>query len=136
MAEEFQTWKEHFINQSKGLIPHERKFYKVSMQKGRGGEPTIKMVTPTEQVVERAKSKLTEPPNIYDPVTGVMQHTDSKHVKVKQLSRKRKYTTNKKKNTNSKRRKTNKKKSTLGKKRKYSAKKRVNKTIKKKKWWK
>jgi hypothetical protein len=111
MSDEFQTWKEHFINQSKGLIPHQRKFYKVSLQKGRGDQPIIKMVAPTEQVVDRAKSKLTEAPNIYDPVTGAMQQTDSKHIKVKEFSRKRKHTT-KKKNNGIKKRKITKNKST------------------------
>lgn len=90
MGDEFQTWKEHFIEQAKGLVPHQRKFYRVSMQHGKGGEPPIKMVSPTEQVVERAKSTLSQPPTIYDPVTGIMQHANRKHSKIN-TPRKRKH---------------------------------------------
>lgn len=83
MSEEFQAWREHFVNQAKGLIPHERKFYRVSKQEGKGKDPIIKMVTPTEQVVERAKASLSQPPSVYDPVTGVMQYTGNKHTPIK-----------------------------------------------------
>lgn len=89
MGEEFQTWKQHFINQARGLIPHQRKFYKVSLQEGGGEQPRIKMVSPTEQIVERAKATLEQPPSVYDPVTGVMQQTSGKHIKARR-PRKRK----------------------------------------------
>jgi hypothetical protein len=79
MSEEFQAWKNHFIDQAKGLIPYQKKFYKVSMQQGGGTQPQIKMVSPTEQIVERAKASL-QPPSVYDPVTGVMQQTKGKHI--------------------------------------------------------
>lgn len=83
MSEEFHTWRQHFIDQAKGLIPHQKKFYKVSMQQGSGEQPKIKMVSPTEQIVERAKAKLDQPPSVYDPVTGTMQQTNGKHSKIK-----------------------------------------------------
>ena len=89
MTEEFQTWKQHFIEQAKGLIPHQKSFYKVSMQQGKGDQPNIKMVSPTEQIVERAKSSLVQPPSVYDPVTGVMLQTSGKHLKIP-TARKRK----------------------------------------------
>lgn len=116
MSEEFQTWKEHFIEQAKGLVPPQKNFYKVSMQHGRGKEPTIKMVAPTEQVVERAKSSLADPPpaqppSIYDPVTGVMQQSSEKHKKAHR---------------------TRKRKRSMSVKRKYSKKRRVSKPKKKK----
>jgi hypothetical protein len=53
------------------------------LQHGKGGEASIKMVSPTQGVVERAKSNLNDPPTVYDPVSGVMQHTEGKHVKLK-----------------------------------------------------
>ena len=74
MSEEFQAWKQHFIQQAKGLIPHQKRFYKVSMQQGKGDQPNIKMVSP--------KSDLVQPPSVYDPVTGVMQQTSGKHLKI------------------------------------------------------
>lgn len=121
MSNEFQTWKEHFIDQAKGLIPHQKYFYTVSMQHGKGEKPLIKMISPTEQVVDRAKAKLNHPPSVYDPVTGIMQHTSSKHMKrtpspsrkrkrKQSQSKKYKYT-NKKKVTKSKKSKITKKKS-------------------------
>lgn len=88
MTEEFHAWKKHFIDQAKGLIPHQKKFYKVSMQQGGGSQPILKMVSPTEQVVERAK--LEQPPTMYDAVTGVMQQTKMKHTTVKRKTSKKK----------------------------------------------
>ena len=90
MGDDFVVWKQHFIDQARGHIPFQKIFYKVSSQGGRGGEPSIKMVTPTEQLVERAKSSLSHPPSIYDPVTGVMQHSEGDHLTGK-ISLKRKY---------------------------------------------
>lgn len=93
MTEEFNTWKHHFIQQARGLIPHEKHFYKVSSQKGKGDSTNIKLVTPTQQIVERAKSTLNhqpiQPPSIYDPVTGTMQREEGKYNKLVS-SRKRK----------------------------------------------
>jgi hypothetical protein len=86
MSDEFQAWKNHFIEQAKGKIPHQKKFYRVSMQQGGGSQPAIKMVSPTEQIVERAKANIEHPPTVYDPVTGVMQQTIGKH---SSISRKR-----------------------------------------------
>ena len=42
----------HFSDMAQGLVPYQRKFYKVHPQVGSGD---IKIVTPTEAVVERAK---------------------------------------------------------------------------------
>lgn len=117
MSEEFHTWKQHFINQAKGLIPYQKKFYKVSMQQGAGSQPTIKMVSPTEQIVERAKASLDQPPTVYDPVTGVVQQTNVKHIKPtsprkkkrKKSTKARKRINNKNKKITSKSRKTKKK---------------------------
>lgn len=115
MNEEFHLWKEHFINQAKGLIPQEIFFYNVSTQKGRG-EPSanIKMVSPTEQIVKRAKATLsqvpTSPPTVYDPVTGVIQ-AEQRKTQTKLPSRKRK-------NTNTKKKKYKKRKISVKKKRK------------------
>lgn len=87
MGDNFEIWKQHFIKQARGLIPHEKVFYKVSEQTGRGKEENIKMVSPTEQVVERAKSNLSNPPVVYDPVTGI---TNQPIYKKKNNVRKRK----------------------------------------------
>lgn len=101
MADEFQIWKDHFIRQAHGKMPHEKKFYNVSEQVGQGGGANIKLISPTQQMVERAKSTLSHPedshaPTIYDPVTGVMQNSTKEHRKVKS-PRKRKYKTHSKK---------------------------------------
>ena len=77
MADEFGEWKRHFLNQARGLIPPQKTFYKVSEQRGKGGETNIKMVSPTQQIVDRAKSTLAQPPTVYDPVTGVVRETES-----------------------------------------------------------
>ena len=89
MDEEFKIWKDHFIDQAHGLIPHEKRFYKVSTQKGRGVKPNIKLISPTEQIVERAKSSLSNPPEVYDPVTGTMQ-TKKRPRQVKNSRKRRK----------------------------------------------
>lgn len=134
MGDDFVVWKQHFIDQARGHIPFQKKFYKVSSQGGRGGEPSIKMVTPTEQLVERAKSSLSHPPSIYDPVTGVMQHSEGDHLTGK-ISLKRKY----KKKSSSKKTHKKKKKSESSKKTKPEKKKnskRQSKENKKSvKWW-
>lgn len=113
MGEEFQVWKDHFISQARGNLPHQKGFYNVSEQLGQGGSASIKLVSPTQQVVERAKSTLSnsedmQAPTIYDPVTGVMQSTSKKHSKIKS-HRKRKSKTQISK-TKSKKRRTSKKK--------------------------
>lgn len=74
MGDSFQEWKQHFIDQARGLIPHQKNFYKVVQQRGKGGnQANIQLVSPTKQVVERAKSTLSQPPTVYDPVTGLVQ---------------------------------------------------------------
>lgn len=77
MAEDYQMWIRHFIDQSKGLIPHQRVFYKLGVNSQKGeGKPTIQVVSPTQQVVERAKSTLQEQRKpSYDPVTGVVHQS-------------------------------------------------------------
>lgn len=141
MADEFNTWKRHFIEQARGLIPHERNFYKVSSQTGKGETTNIKMVTPTEQVVERARATLSQPASVYDPVTGIMQRTQARHKTISSQKRKRKVT--KKQTSRSKKRKiggVKRKKSTgkkLKRKKKTNIKKRKsNNATKTKKWWK
>jgi len=141
MADNFQTWKTHFIQQAKGLIPHQRKFYRVSMQEGKGGETPIKMVSPTEQIVERAKSNLDGPPSVYDPVSGVMQHTEGKHTKpTRKRKRRSKAPTNRSKQTKKRKTSRTKKKGRKTKKpAKKTRKRTTTKTLKKikpkKKWW-
>lgn len=85
MGDNFQEWKQHFIDQAKGLIPHEKKFYRVSQQKVK--EPTrevnIKMVSPTEQVVERAKATISNPPTKYDPVSGLMLKSEVENSEIR-----------------------------------------------------
>ena len=128
MSEEFQTWKHHFIQQAKGLITHQKRFYKVSMQQGKGGPQNIKMVSPTEQVVERAKTNLVQAPSVYDPVTGVMQQTSGRHLNIPTH---RKRIGNILKNKSAKKRRIVKKKKTSAKTRK--SKKKTKKTSRKKK---
>jgi hypothetical protein len=135
MTEEFAAWKQHFINQARGKIPHQNRFYKVREQKGGGnggGEANIKLITPTQQVVERAKSTLSDPPVVYDPVTGITNQPMNKSIK----------TTKRKKqscNCKNKKRKTEKKKKIVKKKpqktMKGGGKKKVNKKSGKKKWY-
>jgi hypothetical protein len=91
MGENFEVWKTHFINQARGLIPHEKIFYRVSEQKGKGNEEKLKIVTPTQQIVERAKSNLSDPPVVYDPVTGITNQPNYEENKFPKVSRKRKY---------------------------------------------
>lgn len=143
MGDEFQSWKHHFIQQAKGLIPHQRKFYRVSsmQQLGKGDQPTIKLVSPTEQIVERAKTILKDPPpdppSVYDPVTGVMQHAQGKH---STISRKRKQQKSKTPHKNSKKRKITASKRIKKRKKTKKMKRKTKKTLKrktpKKKWWK
>lgn len=78
MGDSFDEWRRHFVAQARGLIPQQRNFYKVVNQHGKGGnEGNIKLVTPTQQAVERAKSTLSHPPVVYDPVTGIAQKTET-----------------------------------------------------------
>lgn len=140
MGDEFQAWKQHFLQQAQGLIPHQKKFYNVSEQTGRGDGANIKLVSPTQQVVERAKSTLsqvhdTQPPNTFDPVTGVMLPSPKKHNKIR-FAHKRKKKTQSKKRT--KKQKISKKSKKLQKvKNKLKNKKKKNKKkVKQNNWWK
>ena len=139
MGADFEEWKKHFLDQARGLIPHQRNFYKVSEQRGKGaGETNIKMVSPTQQVVERAKSTLSNPPTVYDPVTGVVHRPESSS-KTTRIP-KRKYTSRKvtnpkkykKEKKKKKTRKINKKKKCKKVSRKNLSKKKKPKS---KKWW-
>ena len=121
MGDEFHVWKQHFIDQARGLIPHQRNFYKVSEQKGKGDQPSIKLVSPTEQVVERAKSTLSDPPMVYDPVTGVTNQPINETIK--------------KKRTYKRKRKTDKKKKIKKRKKGKKPNKKGKEKGKKKKWW-
>lgn len=77
MAGNYQLWIQHFIDQSKGLIPHQKLFYKIGANSQSGeGKPSIQVVSPTEQVVARAKSSLEDRnKHSYDPVTGVFRQS-------------------------------------------------------------
>lgn len=90
MGDSFQAWKQHFIDQARGLIPHQKNFYKVDEQRGKGSnESNIQLVTPSEQVVERAKATLSHPPTVYDPVTGIVQNPSPKQRKRKYVKKKK-----------------------------------------------
>jgi len=125
MGDNFAIWKQHFINQAKGLVPHQEKFYKVASQNegvGKGitsGE--IKMVTPTQEVVERAKTQPPLPPAIYDPISGVMAHSLGRPRSVRKYkkarpTKKKKVKANKKNKRRKKRGVNNRKKNKKGKK--------------------
>lgn len=96
MADNFAVWKQHFINQAKGLIPHQEKFYKVASDNRRGGNGItsgeIKMITPTQEVVQRAKTQSPLPPAIYDPLSGVMTHSAGRPRSVRKYGKKKKTT--------------------------------------------
>ena len=49
---ETNPWVKHFTDMAEGLVPYQRKRYTVAPQVGSGD---IKIVTPTQAVVERAK---------------------------------------------------------------------------------
>lgn len=89
MEGQYQIWIQHFINQAKGLVPHQKAFYKVGSQRGEG-KPVIQLVTPTEQVVERAKASLKEKNDTYDPVTGVVHQSVSSLLRGKNSSKRKK----------------------------------------------
>ena len=138
MGDEFQIWKRHFIDQARGVIPHQRNFYKVSNQKGKGEGENIKMVAPTQQILERAKASLSDPPVVYDPVTGITNQP----IYAKKTNRKRKNSSLKNKKTKKikKSAKQTKKTQKPTKKKKKKKKKTKKKTIqkgkgKKKQWW-
>jgi len=113
MADNFAIWKQHFINQAKGLIPHQEKFYKVASEKGGGGKGLtsgeFKMVSPTQEVVERAKTQPPLPVSIYDPISGLMTHSSGRPRSV-HTSYKRKATSANKSYKGGKKRKVGKKK--------------------------
>lgn len=92
MSNNFEVWKNHFINQARGLIPHQEKFYSVTVDKGGGAEvgknnESINLVSPMQQVVERAKTDISNPTNIYDPVTGIIRHSSTRPRTVRKSSK-------------------------------------------------
>lgn len=95
MEGEYQMWVQHFIDQAKGLVPHQKTFYKIGSQRGEG-KNTIQLVTPTKQVVERAKSSLEElRKDTYDPITGVVHQSMSKLLRGNISPKKKKQSTQK-----------------------------------------
>lgn len=129
MGEDFRAWKQHFINQARGSIPHQKYFYKVSEQKG-GGDPHLKLhiVSPTQQAVDQAKATLSDPPVVYDPVTGITNQPINESIK---KPRKRKQSQSHKK----KAKKVKKTIKTKKVKKRKSSKKKVSKKVKSKKRW-
>ena len=126
MGEDFGDWKKHFMDQARGLVPYQRHFYKVSEQRGRGGgSPTIKMVSPSQQVVERAKTTLAQPPTVYDPVTGLVHRPENINKEIG--TRKRKKVSKKSTIKTKKRKKQRKQKSQVSKKLRKKVKKRGRK---------
>ena len=91
MEDNFAVWKKHFIDQAKGLIPHQSQFYKVttsareegSMEEGK---KNVKIESPLKQMIVRAKNA---PQTIYDPTTGVMRHSLGKPRSVQTSKKKR-----------------------------------------------
>ena len=55
MATSGAMWTQHFVDMARGLIPYQKRLYKVTVQTGNGD---VQMVTPTQAVVERAKLDL------------------------------------------------------------------------------
>ena len=49
---ESSPWIKHFTDMASGLVPHEKRYYKVPTQTGNGD---VRLVTPTQAEVERAK---------------------------------------------------------------------------------
>lgn len=92
MGDNFSVWRKHFENQARGLIPHDSAFYKVSSERGNGeeskGESKMTVISPSQQIVERAKKQLKYAEVIYDPVTGITQHSVGKPRSVKRLKKK------------------------------------------------
>lgn len=87
MDDNFAIWRKHFVDQAKGLIPHQSQFYKVTTSEREegsmeGGKKDVKIV---EQMVERAKNA---PRTIYDPTTGVMRQSLGKPRSVRTLKKK------------------------------------------------
>jgi len=94
MADKFTAWKQHFVKQAKGLVPHEDTFYNVTTEKSgekafSNANPNVTLVSPVQQLVERAKNDKPETSTIYDPVTGVMRQSATKHQRVRKYSKKR-----------------------------------------------
>lgn len=74
----FEVWKQHFIKQAKGLIPHEQSFYPVTTENTKQSDSStpVKLVSPMQDVVERAKTDISNPTTpIYDPITGIMRQS-------------------------------------------------------------
>lgn len=89
MSDNFNVWKQHFINQAKGLIPHQDQFYKVITAGREEGskedEKNVKIISPLKGIVERAENA---PTNIYDPTTGVIRQSLKKPRKVRRSKKK------------------------------------------------
>jgi len=133
MGDSFLAWKQHFIKQAKGLVPHQDSFYNVTTERNAGNGDTssnIKttLVSPVQQMVERAKSDVIEGSAIYDPVTGVMRHSGRKVRRVRRSGKKKSSSKKKKvvkrgrvtkKKTKSKKGKGKGKKKTSSKKKRY-----------------
>lgn len=125
MTDKFTIWKNHFINQAKGLIPHQHSFYGVSSQnKGNEvkSEHQSKIMLPTQEIVERVKRAQPNPLSIYDPVTGEMSHFSNSSRGVR-----RSYTRRVKRNKTSKKSKTHKRKTNRKRKVTKSKRKKVSK---------
>lgn len=92
MSEKFSIWKKHFENQARGLIPRDNSFYKVSTestnQTSGNNESKINLISPSQQIVERAKKQIRYPDAIYDPVTGIMLHSKGKPHSVRRSTKK------------------------------------------------
>lgn len=117
MSNNFEVWKNHFIRQAKGLIPHEKQFYQVTTEKGDSekikNDHNVTLVSPMQEVVERAKTNINNPIPTYDPVTGVVRHLARKPRSIRKSTTKNK---KKKKNQGKKKKKSSKTKGKFGKK--------------------
>ena len=53
-------WRHHFKLVGEGKVPPQGKWYRVGSvnQRGQGSDPVVKMINPTQQVVDRAKQEL------------------------------------------------------------------------------
>ena len=64
MAASGAMWTQHFVDMARGLIPYQKRLYKVTVQMGNGD---VQMVTPTQAVVGSMKRKLAEVATVQKP---------------------------------------------------------------------
>ena len=119
-------WVKHFTDMAQGLIPYRRKMYTVTSQVGSGD---VKIVTPTQAVVDRAKmdvKRKIKEASVYKPKRLKLSPQSGSGTKKKNNNnnnnKKTKNHSRKKGNTKSKQQKKKKKKSSTSSKKSKSSK--------------